>query len=218
MIHLNITDNFFLVGKQNLDGENARIADYFDVIAGTSTGSILTAMLTVPDPNKKDRPLYAASQITKFYQDWGPQIFKKDRKIASSQAGDNEKSQRNIADEEGFLTKVVTWIGSTLSTSNFAEMLLGLIAQYNSIDSIPGLENTPYKNLSRVLFSDTLSKTTIVIPTFSLTNCKPLIFSSNMASYLNWDDDYDDEVRLSDVVLGSTAAPKPCLHYVKRRD
>ncbi|KAK4849179.1 hypothetical protein QYF36_021817 [Acer negundo] len=115
---------------------------------------------------------------------------------------------RNIADEEGFLTKVVTWIGSKLSTSNFAEMVLRFIARYNSIDSIPGLENTPYKNLSRALFFDTLSKTTIIIPTFSLTNCKPLVFSSNPASYLNWDDDYDDEVRLSDVVLGSTAAPK----------
>ncbi|KAI9182232.1 hypothetical protein LWI28_023333 [Acer negundo] len=87
-------------------------------------------------------------------------------------------------------------------------MVLRFIARYNSIDSIPGLENTPYKNLSRALFFDTLSKTTIIIPTFSLTNCKPLVFSSNPASYLNWDDDYDDEVRLSDVVLGSTAAPK----------
>ncbi|XP_012830445.1 PREDICTED: patatin-like protein 2 [Erythranthe guttata] len=32
---------------QKLDGEDARLADYFDVIAGTSTGGLITVMLTV---------------------------------------------------------------------------------------------------------------------------------------------------------------------------
>ncbi|GJN04890.1 hypothetical protein PR202_ga22470 [Eleusine coracana subsp. coracana] len=36
---------------QELDGPDARIADYFDVIAGTSTGALLTAMLSAPDEN-----------------------------------------------------------------------------------------------------------------------------------------------------------------------
>ncbi|KAM5569823.1 hypothetical protein ABKV19_017036 [Rosa sericea] len=57
----------FLARVQKLDGEAARLADYFDVIAGTSTGDLVTAMLTAPDQN--NRPLFAANQIVDFYLD-----------------------------------------------------------------------------------------------------------------------------------------------------
>ncbi|KAL6650915.1 hypothetical protein ACP70R_009840 [Stipagrostis hirtigluma subsp. patula] len=58
---------------QELDGPDARIADYFDVIAGTSTGALITAMLAAPDENK--RPLFAAKDVTQFYLENGPKIF-----------------------------------------------------------------------------------------------------------------------------------------------
>ncbi|KAI7735250.1 hypothetical protein M8C21_030824, partial [Ambrosia artemisiifolia] len=58
---------------QALDGEEARLADYFDVISGASTGGLITVMLTAP--NETNRPLYAAKDIVPFYVENSPKIF-----------------------------------------------------------------------------------------------------------------------------------------------
>lgn len=58
--------------------KHARIADYFDLVAGTSTGGILSCFYLAPNPNQgSDIPSskYKASKALKFYSEKGYHIF-----------------------------------------------------------------------------------------------------------------------------------------------
>jgi patatin-like phospholipase/acyl hydrolase len=62
--------------QQHTNNPNARIVDYFDFFAGTSTGGIITTLLLTPDEHNPGRPRYNTNDIVGFYTQYGPQIFK----------------------------------------------------------------------------------------------------------------------------------------------
>ncbi|XP_008218212.2 PREDICTED: patatin-like protein 2 [Prunus mume] len=64
---------------QRLDGKHVRLVDYFDWVAGTSTGGLVTLMLATPDEN--NRPLFAAKDILPFYLKHCPKIFHQPRSL-----------------------------------------------------------------------------------------------------------------------------------------
>lgn len=62
--------------KEKKDNPEARIVDYLDFIAGTSTGGIIVSLLNCPLSPDDPRPRYSAAQIVDFYHHKGSRIFK----------------------------------------------------------------------------------------------------------------------------------------------
>ncbi|KAJ3704980.1 hypothetical protein LUZ61_008685 [Rhynchospora tenuis] len=58
---------------RKIDEEETSLADYFVLMAGTSTGGLMATMLAAPGDDGK--PLFSAKQIVEFYKEHSPKIF-----------------------------------------------------------------------------------------------------------------------------------------------
>ncbi|PWA84653.1 acyl transferase/acyl hydrolase/lysophospholipase [Artemisia annua] len=64
--------NFLETELQKLDGKHARLADYFDVMAGTSTGALIATLLSTPDDEA--RPIFTAKDVLDFHLEHSARI------------------------------------------------------------------------------------------------------------------------------------------------
>lgn len=62
--------------QQKSGNPDAKIADYFDLIAGTSAGGILTCLYLFPDPKNPTRPRWSAQDAVNFSIKSGRDVFK----------------------------------------------------------------------------------------------------------------------------------------------
>ncbi|MEG4588033.1 patatin-like phospholipase family protein [Microcoleus sp. MOSTC5] len=62
--------------QQKSGNPDARIADYFDLIAGTSAGGILTCIYLCPDAKNPTRPRWSAEDALNFSIESGRDVFK----------------------------------------------------------------------------------------------------------------------------------------------
>lgn len=103
---------------QDLLGDsNARLADYFDLIAGTSTGGILSCLYLVPDKdNNPKRPKYSAAEAVDLYLERGDEIFDRStwQKI---------RSAAGIADEKYSADELEDALNDFIGDTRLSELL-----------------------------------------------------------------------------------------------
>lgn len=78
--------------QQKTNNPHAKLADYFDFFAGTSTGGILAGIYLCPDENDPTKPRFTAEQAVELYLRRGPFIFNSSAwKRFTSMGGLNEE-------------------------------------------------------------------------------------------------------------------------------
>ncbi len=86
---------------QEKRGDSGKIGDYFDFIAGTSTGGILACLFLAPDHNRRQSSRFNASDARNLYLEHGDEIFDRSvwQKISTVGGIGDEKYNANALEK-----------------------------------------------------------------------------------------------------------------------
>lgn len=102
---------------QELDNNpDGRLADYFDMIAGTSTGGILTCTFLCPDDVNTSRPKFTARDAVDLYIDKGRDIF-------SRSLWQRIKSVGGLRDEKHSESEIENYFREYFGETKLSELL-----------------------------------------------------------------------------------------------
>lgn len=154
----------FLVDIEKRTGKP--ICELFDLIAGTSTGGILTAALTVP--NKQGKPKYTAEQILAGYFEYGGGIFEKTLLRTVSTLGGLTRPIYSPRTLEKMLQQ---YLGDARLHETLTEVL---ITAYDMASSTPWFFKTSFAKENRSAVDDPLLTQVVRATTAAPTYFPPL--------------------------------------------
>ncbi|PQP93295.1 patatin-like protein 2 [Prunus yedoensis var. nudiflora] len=136
---------------KTLDGKDARVAHYFDVVSGMSTGGLVTLMLTTP--TGENGPLFEANKIKTFYFEQGPHIFPREPTKTAKWA---EWLETPVE----YTVTFVKWVEKALRP------------KYNGT----ALHDIIKKVMGKTRLHETI--TNVIIPSYDIKFLQPVIFST----------------------------------------